>query len=100
MDVEQEVGGIDDRTQITGPGKLGGSPGAVESGRSPQPIEIFVHKARSDRDPWIEIAISGDVVEGQGQLALPWPPLGTEQTVERDRAADLVAMGQRSDENV
>ncbi len=50
--------------------------------------------------PAVEAAIRGDVVEGQGQLALSRPKPGAKQPVERDRTANLVTMGERCDENV
>ena len=64
--------------------------------RTPQPVEVFVDIARRDRVARIELAIGRDIVEGQRQPAAPRPDPGAKQLVERDRAADLVAVGQRA----
>ncbi len=100
MDVEQEIGGVDKRTQGAGAGEFGRLARAVEGGLVPQPVEILVDKARDDRIARIETAIGGDIVEGQGQPSLARPQPGAEQPVEGDRPADLVAVGQRRDQHM
>ena len=66
----------------------------------PQPVEILVDIARGGRDSAVERAIGRDIVEGEGELAARRPQPGAEQTVERDRAADLVAVRQRRDHDM
>ena len=48
----------------------------------------------------VERSIGGDVGEGQGQRALLRTQLALEQEIQRDRAAQLVAVGERIDKDV
>ncbi len=92
MDVEKEIGGIDDRAQRTRALQLDRFAGAVERLRAPQPVEILVDVPRGDRIARVELAVRRDIVESEGQRAAARPHLGAEQPIERDRAANLVAM--------
>ena len=100
VDVEQEIGGVDERAQGPGAGKFDRLARAVEGGLVPQPVEILVDKARDHRIARIETAIGGDIVEGQGQHSPARPQPGAEQPVEGDGPADLVAMGQCRDQHM
>src|SRR5262252_5619845 len=100
MDVEEEIGGVDKRTQGAGARQLGRLPRSVERRGRPQPVEVLVDKARCGGSASVEASIGGDIVEGQGQLALLRSQPAAKQTVERDRPADLVAVGQRRNEDV
>src|SRR6202043_3116431 len=98
--VEQKIGSVDDRTQSASARQLHRLARAVERRGGPEAIEIFVDIPRCGRDPRIKAAIGGNVVEGQGQLALSRLQPGAVQTIERDRAANLVAVCQGGDQNV
>jgi hypothetical protein len=100
MQIQQVIGGVDHRPQRAGARQLGRLPRPVERREAPQAVEILVDIARGDRIARVEFAIGGDIVEGERQLAAARPELGAEQRVERDRAADLVAVGQRADDDV
>ena len=100
MQIEQVVGGVDDRAQRAGPFELDRAARAVERRRAPQPVEVLVDIARGDRVARVELAIGRDIVEGQRQPAAPRPDPGAKQPVERDRAANLVAVGQRAHQHM
>src|SRR5260370_2372830 len=95
MQIEQEVGLVDDRPQRPRPFKFDGLARSIERRRVPQPVEILVDIARGDWVARVELAIGRDIVEGERQLAAARPDPGPQQPVERDRPADLVAVGQR-----
>ena len=91
---------VDDGAQGASPGELGRLARPVESCRRPQSVEILVDETGGSGHPPIEAVISGHVVKRQGQPTLSWPQRRAKQPIERNRAADLVAVGQRGDEHV
>ena len=94
MQVEQVVGSLDDRPHRACALQLCRVARAVERRRRPQPVEILVDIARGDRVARIEFLERRDIVEAERQLAAARPDTGAEQAVDRDRAADLVAVGE------
>ncbi len=100
MQVEQEVGAVHYRPQRAGALKFERVAWAVERVGLPEAVEVLVDVARRHRVARIELAIRRDIVEGEGQPAAPRLDAGAKQLVERDHAADLVAMGQRADQDM
>ncbi len=100
MQIEQEVGLVDDRPQRARPFELDRVARAVERRRVPQPVEILIDIARRDRIARVEFAVGRDIVEGQRQLSTARPDPGAQQLVERYRPADLVAVGQRGHQDM
>ncbi len=95
MQIEQEIGLIDDRPQRARAFELDRLARAIERRRVPQPVEILVDIARGDRVARVEFAIRRDIVEGQRQRSAARPNPRAQQLVERDRTANLIAVGQR-----
>src|SRR5262249_11438433 len=96
----EEVGGLDNGAQNARAGELCRLTRSIEGSRSPKPIEILVNKTRRDRNPGVEIAVGGDVVKSQGKLSPSRTQTGADKTVERYRAAYLVAVRQRRHEDM
>ena len=100
MQVEQVVDAIVERAQFARAGEIGGLPRAVQHLGGPQPVEVLVDAARRERIGGIERFVGGDVGEADRQRAARRPEFLGEQPVERDRAADLVAVRQRLQQDV
>lgn len=95
VQIEQEIGLVVARTQLAGTPELARTAWAVQHFGIPQPVEILVEAARRERIVIIEALVGGDVREHDRQRPAPRAEAAAQQPIERDRAADLVAMGQR-----
>ena len=95
MDVEQQIRGLDDGPQFARAAQLGRRGGAIQPLGRPDAVEILVHVARLAGHLRIEVLVGEDVAEGEGERAACRAEPLAEQPVERDRAADLVAVHER-----
>ncbi len=97
MDVEQQLGGIDERPQLAGAPQLDRIARAQQRLVAPDAVEVLVDIAAAVGRGRVPARIGRDVAEGQRQSAALRLPLCLlrEQRIQRDGAADLVAVGQR-----
>ena len=100
MEVEQVVDAIVERPELAPAHELGARPGPVQHVGTPQSVEILVDAPRGERIGRVERPIGGDVREADRERSTQRSEPGAEQPVERDRAADLVAMRERLQEDV
>jgi hypothetical protein len=100
VDVEQEIDAVDQRPQLASPGQLRRLARPFERARVPQPVEVLIDEARRVGLARIEALEGGHVGEAQGQHAAGRSDCVLEQKIEHDRAADLVAVGQRVHQDV
>jgi hypothetical protein len=95
VDVQQEVRLLHEGAQRAGAPQLHAVARAVEHGGRPYPVEILVDEARRVRVRGIEALERLHVVERKDETPARGLCTHREETVERDRAADLVAVRER-----
>lgn len=95
VQIEQEIGLVVARAQLARTPELARAAGAVEHFGIPQPVEILVEATRRERIVIIEGLVGSDVREHDRQRPALRAEAAAQQPVERDRAADLVAVSQR-----
>ena len=100
MDVEQEVGVLDQRPQLARPLELARAARAVQGRRAPDPVQIFVEIAGSLGIFGIERIEGSEVDERQRQASAAGPDAPLEQPQQRPGPAQLVAVHQRGDHHV
>jgi hypothetical protein len=95
MQVEQEVGRIDERLQFARAAQFGRVARTEQHVVGPHAVVVLVDVARRIRIVEVEARIGLDVGEGDDQPAARRPQVRAQQVVERQRAAELVAVRQR-----
>lgn len=99
MEIQQQVDGVDERPQFAGAAAFAG---AVVAQRLvlPEPVHVLVRPSRGEGVRLVIKVVGVEVDEGEGQLARQGAHLVAKQPVERDGAAQLVAMHHRRDRHM
>ena len=100
MQIEQPIGAVEDRAQRPGSAQLAARALAVEARCVPDPVHVLVEIARHRRIGRIEAAVGVDIGEDQRQLAARRRDASAEEMVERDGAANLIAVHQGAEHDV
>ena len=100
MDVEQEIGVLDQRPQLARPLEFARAARAVQGRRAPDPVQIFVEIAGSLGVCGVERIECSEVDERQRQTSAAGPDAPLEQPQQRPGPAQLVAVHQRGDHHV
>lgn len=95
VQIEQEISLVVARAQFARTLELARTACAIEHVRIPQPVEVLVEASRRERIVIIEALVGGDVREHDRKRPASRAESAPQQPIERDRAADLVAVGQR-----
>ena len=95
MDVKQAFGGVDEGQQLPRATQFNRVARTEERGIGPDSVVVLVDQTRWERVGRVEAREGCDVGKGQSQTAAPRAKALLQQPVERDRAADLVAMRER-----
>ena len=96
VDVEQQIDGVNQRADFPRTPEFDAVAGAIENLGRPEAVEILVDVARDDGVGGVESAVCSDVHEGEGELAPVRPHSLAQQVVDGMRAAELVAVHQRT----
>jgi hypothetical protein len=100
MQVEQHVDAVVERTKLARAAQLRAVPRAIEHLRGPQSVEVLVDAPRRERIRPVEAPVGGDIGEHERERAARRAQSLAQRPVERDGAADLVAVGQRLHQGV
>ena len=100
MHVEQEIRLLEHGAELAGARKLDALPRPLQGLQRPHAVEVLIDEARCAGVFRVEALIGGDVGKGERQHAPPRPDTLAEQEVERDGAANLVAVRDRIDERM
>ena len=92
MNIQQEIDFVDHRSHRAGASELDRLPRTIECGGRPDAIEIFIDKAARVRQGGIEAMKRIHIGERQRQLSTCGLQVHLEQSIERNRAAEFVAV--------
>ena len=94
------IDAVVERPQLARAPELGAVARPIEDVCRPETVEILVDATRCERISRVETLIRGDVGKDDGQRPARWPQLLAQDPIERDGAADFVAVGQRLQQDV
>src|SRR6266705_307671 len=95
MQVEQIVDVVVDRTQLARARQLDARTRAIEHLGRPEPVEVLVDAARREGIGGVEPVVCGNVGEDQRQDATERAQSFAQESIERNRTANFVAMRER-----